>query len=93
MTTETQVEEKQTREYGFTVMVGKDGTIQLTPHNLANDFEFVGLAEYVSQKKADLLKTIGLGLEARTLHSVGLLAKTLLAQAQQELQKSDQPVG
>ena len=88
----SEVEKQETREYGFTLMVEKDGNIKLTPHNLANDFEFVGLAEYVSQKKSDLLKTIGLSVEARTLHSVGLLAKALVASVK-ETQVSDPQVG
>jgi len=95
MTTETTgtVEEQQeTREYGFTLMVGKDGKIVLTPHNLANDFEFLGLAEYIDQKKRDLVNTMALGLEARTLHSVGLVAK-LIAQTHQEAQKSEPQAG
>jgi hypothetical protein len=83
MTTEV-VEQKEAREYGFSVMVEKDGNIKLTPHNLATDFEFVGLVEYVNQKKSDLLKTIGLSLEARTLHSLGLLAKALVQTVQEQ---------
>lgn len=88
MTNETQVEEttsEPVREYGFTVMVEKDGNIKLTPHNLVNDFEFVGLAEYVNQKKSDVVKTIGVSIETRTLHSIGLLAKALAGAAQNDL--------
>lgn len=96
MTTESQVEVKEdkqdSREFGFTVMVKKDGDIQLTPHNLVNDFEFAGLVDYVVQKKADLMKTIGLSLETRTLQSVGMLAKALL-QGTEKAKESDKPVG
>lgn len=80
------------REYGFTVMVEKDGTIKLTPHNLQNDFEFVGLAAYVSAKKDDVLKTLGLSLEARTLQGVGLLAQALSGMFQGQA-KADEKVG
>lgn len=77
MTTEVEQTKEETREYGFTLMVEKDGNIKITPYNLLNDFEFVGLVEYANQKKFDLVKTIGLSLEARTLHAIGLLAKVL----------------
>jgi hypothetical protein len=80
-------EQEQAREYGFTVMVKADGNIQLTPHNLVNDFEFVGLAEYVNQKKTDLLKTISLSVETRTLQSIGLLAKALTGLVQEPVNK------
>jgi hypothetical protein len=79
-----EVEAKENaREYGFTVMVEADGNIKLTPHNLVNDFEFVGLAEYVNQKKSDLLKTVGFSIETRTLQSIGLLAKALTGLVQE----------
>ena len=86
----TEVEKQETREYGFTVMVKQDGKIEINPHNLGNDFEFVGLVEYVNQKKSDILHVIGQSVEARTLHSVGVLAKGLLASV---AQSSDQPAG
>lgn len=89
--TETAEAEVQ-REYGFTVMVQKDGNIVITPHNLMNDFEFVGLAEYVSRKKDDVLKTVGMSLEARTLQSIGLLAKALSGLVQ-ERTEADSEVG
>ena len=92
MTTETKVEETKTREYGLTVMVQADGNIVLTPHNLHNDFEFAGLVAYLNQKKDDLMKTIGLSIETRTLQSVGLLAKVLANTAQEAL-KSDPQAG
>lgn len=76
MTTEVK-EEQQTREYGLTVMVGGDGKINITPHNLVNDFEFAGLVEYLVQKKSDLLKTIGMSIEHRNLTATGYLAKIL----------------
>jgi hypothetical protein len=88
----TDVQKPETREYGFTVMVKEGGSITLEPHNLANDFEFAGLVEYVNQRKSDLMKTMGLSLEAKTLHSVGMLAKVLLASVQ-EAQGSDPQVG
>ena len=84
--------ETESREYGFTVMVEKNGTVKLTPHNLQNDFEFVGLAAYVNAKKDDVLKTIGLSLEARTLQSLGLMAKALAGMFQDQA-KADEKVG
>lgn len=80
------------REYGFTLMVGKDGVIKMTPHNLQNDFEFVGLAAYVNAKKDDVLKTLGLSLEARALQGVGLLAQALSGMFQGQA-KADEKVG
>lgn len=65
------------REYGFSLIVKSDGDIQITPINLTNDFEFIGLVEYANQKKADLLKVLGMSIEARTLTSVGQLAQVL----------------
>jgi hypothetical protein len=88
MTTETKVEQP-TREYGFTLMVKADGNIHLTPHDLNNDFEFAGLVAYVNQKKDDLMKTIGLSIETRTLQSVGLLAKVLANQASEALKSKE----
>lgn len=79
----TQFAEPQTapaetaREYGFSLMVGVDGDIKITPHNLLNDFEFIGLVEYANQKKSDLLKILGMSIEARTLTSIGQLATVL----------------
>lgn len=87
MTTET-VEQTQTREYGLTVMVQADGNIVITPHNLQNDFEFAGLVAYLNQKRDDLMKTLGLSIETRTLQSVGLLAKVLANQAQEALKST-----
>lgn len=73
----TEVQEQPTREYGLTVMVGADGKINITPHNLVNDFEFAGLVEYLVQKKSDLLKTIGMSIEHRNLTATGYIAKIL----------------
>jgi len=99
MTEQTEVEtmaEAKTgtemREYGFTVMVEKDGIIKLTPHNLNNDFEFVGLAAYVDAKKNDVLKRVGSTLEAQTLQSVGLIAQVLSGIFQGQA-KADEKVG
>lgn len=73
----TEVKEEQTREYGFSVMVGTDGKIQITPHNLVNDFEFAGLVEYLVHKRSDLLKTIGQSIEYRSYIATGYVAKIL----------------
>jgi hypothetical protein len=89
-------EEKQEpvpREYGFTVMVGGDGKIQITPHNLANDFELVGLIEYVNQKKIDILEVLGQSIGVKTLQSVAVLAKGLLSGIEKAAEGSGQTPG
>ena len=73
----TELKDKQTREFGLTVMVNPDGKIEITPHNLINDFEFVGLVEYLVQKKSDVLKTLGVSLEYRNLLATGEMAKIM----------------
>lgn len=95
MTTEVEKQEQEPvpREYGFTVMVGSDGKIQITPHNLANDFEFVGLIEYVNQKKNDILEVLGQSIGVKTLQSVAVLAKGLLSGIEKAAEGSGQPPG
>lgn len=93
MTTEVEKQEPVTREYGFTVMVKADGKIELTPHNLSNDFEFVGLVEYVNQKKSDILEVLGQSIGLKTLQSVAVLAKGLLGSMQQVAEASEKPAG
>ena len=93
MTTEVEKQEPAPREYGFTVMVGADGKIQITPHNLVNDFEFVGLIEYVNQKKSDILQVLGQSIGVKTLQSLAVLAKGLLAGAEKTSEDSGQPAG
>ena len=73
----TEVKDEQTREFGLTVMVKPDGKIEITPHNLINDFEFAGLVDYLVQKKADVLKTLGISLEYRNLLATGEMAKIM----------------
>jgi hypothetical protein len=93
MTTETEKQEQKPREYGFTVMVGADGKIQITPHNLVNDFEFVGLIEYVNQKKCDILEVLGQSIGVKTLQSVAILAKGLLSGIEKTPEDSKQQTG
>ena len=93
MTTEIVKEEPVTREYGFTVMVKQDGKIEITPHNLANDFEFVGLVEYVNQKKSDILAVLSQAISVKTLHSVAVIAKSILSNVEQVTQASEKPAG
>ena len=84
MDTEVEKQEQpEAREYGFTVMVRKDGRIEITPHDLSNDFEFVGLAEYVNQKKTDVLAVLAQSVGVRTLQSVGVVAKAILGNLEQ----------
>lgn len=93
MTTENVEEKPVAREYGFTVMVEQDGQIKLTPHNLNNDFEFVGLVEYVNQKKSDILSVLGQSISVKTLQSVAVLAKSFLGSLEQASQSSEKPTG
>ena len=93
MTTEVVKEEPVTREYGFTVMVKQDGKIEITPHNLTNDFEFVGLVEYVNHKKSDILSVLSQSISVKTLHSLATLAKAVLSSAEQTPQGSEKPAG
>lgn len=89
--TETEATEvaNTAREYGFTLMVDGDGSITIKPHNLLNDFEFIGLVEYANQKKTDLLKVLGMSIEARTLTSVGQLAQVLGSLIQQPVVEAE----
>ena len=79
---------KQEREYGFTLLVSKDGKINITPHNLVNDFEFIGLAQYVDAKKTELLQTLGQTLEFKAVTATSalteLFVKALSASAEAE---------
>lgn len=93
METEVEKQEPVAREYGFTVMVKKDGKIEITSHDLSNDFEFVGLAEYVNHKKSDVLAVLGQSISVKTLQSVGALAKVILSNSQQEPQAADKTAG
>lgn len=82
------------REYGFTIMVKADGSIVLTPINLNNDFELAGLIDYASQKKTELMQTISMSPEIKTVNALGaltsILGKVVTASVTRETDTDDQ---
>jgi hypothetical protein len=74
---DTKVQENEIKQAGFTFLVDETGKVTLTPVNVGNDFELVGMIDYVHNMKHDLLGKISNNTNYRTLKAVSLLANSL----------------